>query len=444
MRFEELVTRVGAAAEHPEYAVTWFQPGQYTETDYTIVPVSYGRFVLHRPTGRGGNRIDRDYDNGGEPRVFESEDAVCDYVWERLTHTQPPAGVDDLPPADELARLRHVLLPGGGPEDPGAPIGSAPVPPWPKALKPLAQLGWTCVAAVWGAAVVVLLLSSTTGGSAASPSVFFVIATSVCLGLAIWIGEFVGLVVSRHSQRSTAVLAISASTAAAAGLLALGGGFLSGWSREPFWPWANLGAVVSGVVVAVVVRTLGARSAERRHVDIEGLVGRIERMQPELRGLVARHDDAVQQSTMFGLVPLESGGFEVYRRGDDGGTHRPELAADGTHLVVADEAAVGRYLADAWDKAAAPRPRLTPRDEFVSREDRYSLGTDEVSGRRYASFPVTTGVADYEEYYEVTDDEYARYLTDPAAALAFVEECRRHGHDELLMQKPGWNRGTAV
>jgi hypothetical protein len=30
------------------------------------------------------------------------------------------------------------------------------------------------------------------------------------------------------------------------------------------------------------------------------------------------------------------------------------------------------------------------------------------------------------------------------AAVKFVNRCRRHELDELLMQKPGCNRGTAI
>ncbi len=85
---------------------------------------------------------------------------------------------------------------------------------------------------------------------------------------------------------------------------------------------------------------------------------------------------------------------------------------------------------------------MKPRDEFFSPEHRYSLGVDDESGRHFASLPVTTGVVDYEEYYEVTAAQYARLLAEPAVALAFVEECRRHEHDSLLLQRPGWNRGT--
>ena len=88
--------------------------------------------------------------------------------------------------------------------------------------------------------------------------------------------------------------------------------------------------------------------------------------------------------------------------------------------------------------------KLKPRDEFTSREHLYSLGVDELSGRHYASLPVTIGVADYEEYYQLTDEEYAHFMADPASAAAFIEECREHQHDELLMQKPGWNRGKPI
>ncbi len=81
-------------------------------------------------------------------------------------------------------------------------------------------------------------------------------------------------------------------------------------------------------------------------------------------------------------------------------------------------------------------------DRFFSRADRYSLGIETESERYYASFPVSTGLVDYEEYYEITPDQFQRFLDDRAAAIEFVESCRRHEHDELLLQQPGWNRGV--
>jgi hypothetical protein len=84
------------------------------------------------------------------------------------------------------------------------------------------------------------------------------------------------------------------------------------------------------------------------------------------------------------------------------------------------------------------------RDSFFSREDRYSLGIEQDSGRNYVSIPVSNGLVDYEEYYAITSDQYERFLVDNVAAVDFVETCRRREQDALLMQKPGTNRGTPV
>ena len=83
-------------------------------------------------------------------------------------------------------------------------------------------------------------------------------------------------------------------------------------------------------------------------------------------------------------------------------------------------------------------------DEYFSRNDRYSLGTEADSGRYYAAFPVSNGFVNYEEYYELTSDQYRRLLSDPQSAIEFVEACRRREHDDLLLEEPGPNRGTPV
>jgi hypothetical protein len=43
-----------------------------------------------------------------------------------------------------------------------------------------------------------------------------------------------------------------------------------------------------------------------------------------------------------------------------------------------------------------------------------------------------------------TSDSYQHFLTDHEAAAAFADECRQHQHDDLLLQKPGSNRGTPI
>ncbi|MGI9821731.1 hypothetical protein [Agromyces sp. Marseille-Q5079] len=79
---------------------------------------------------------------------------------------------------------------------------------------------------------------------------------------------------------------------------------------------------------------------------------------------------------------------------------------------------------------------------FFDRDDRYSLGVEEQSSTAYLSIPVSNSAADYEEYYALSDHEYAAYATDREKARAFAEQCRRHEHDDRLIQKPGWSRGT--
>lgn len=81
-------------------------------------------------------------------------------------------------------------------------------------------------------------------------------------------------------------------------------------------------------------------------------------------------------------------------------------------------------------------------DTFFSLEDRYSLGVESPSGKYYASFPVSSGFVDYEEYYELVCDQYREFIANRGAALEFVNSCRRHEHDELLIENPGTNRGT--
>lgn len=87
---------------------------------------------------------------------------------------------------------------------------------------------------------------------------------------------------------------------------------------------------------------------------------------------------------------------------------------------------------------------MTYNDTFFSRDDRYSIGIEEESSRRYISIPVSNGPLDYEEYYAISPDQYDHFLNDRSAAIEFVESCRRRERDELLIEKPGWNRGTPV
>jgi hypothetical protein len=74
----------------------------------------------------------------------------------------------------------------------------------------------------------------------------------------------------------------------------------------------------------------------------------------------------------------------------------------------------------------------------------FSVGIEETSGRFYVSIPVSNGMVDYEEYYEIDKASYDLFQGDLESALVFVMRCRRRELDELLIVKPGTNRGTAI
>jgi hypothetical protein len=84
------------------------------------------------------------------------------------------------------------------------------------------------------------------------------------------------------------------------------------------------------------------------------------------------------------------------------------------------------------------------KDVAFSREKRFSLGIEEESGKYYVSIPVSNSLVDYEEYYEIDKEAFERYQADLLSALPFVERARRRELDDLLIVKPGKNRGTAM
>lgn len=81
---------------------------------------------------------------------------------------------------------------------------------------------------------------------------------------------------------------------------------------------------------------------------------------------------------------------------------------------------------------------------FGSQEDRYSIDAELDAGRLYVSIPVSNGVVDYEEYYAISAEQSDVFLAGRTAAIEFVEACRQHQHDDLLILKPGTNRGTPI
>ncbi|GAB4587641.1 hypothetical protein [Nocardia sp. IFM 10818] len=84
-------------------------------------------------------------------------------------------------------------------------------------------------------------------------------------------------------------------------------------------------------------------------------------------------------------------------------------------------------------------------DKFVSRDHWFSLGIEEETGKHYLSIPVSAQIVDYEEYYEIDQSTFDKFMHDPASAVEFAEKCRRQEMDSLLIIPPlTTNRGTAV
>lgn len=82
-------------------------------------------------------------------------------------------------------------------------------------------------------------------------------------------------------------------------------------------------------------------------------------------------------------------------------------------------------------------------DTFFSREERYSIGIEKESGRYYLSIPVTNHMIDYEEYYEISENDYNILLGNADVAVNFAKQCKRREKDDLLIVKPGELRGMA-
>jgi hypothetical protein len=94
--------------------------------------------------------------------------------------------------------------------------------------------------------------------------------------------------------------------------------------------------------------------------------------------------------------------------------------------------------------AEAALPAMRFHDVAVNRDERYSLGIEQHSGRYYVSIAASNGMLDYEEYYEIDGDLFEQYRADLDSALPFVLRCRNHHEDPRLMYQPSTHRGAST
>jgi hypothetical protein len=85
---------------------------------------------------------------------------------------------------------------------------------------------------------------------------------------------------------------------------------------------------------------------------------------------------------------------------------------------------------------------MTFADTATDSEHRFSIGRETESGRFYLSIPVSNGLVDYEEYYEISTSDHNGYPANATALREFAEQCRNRQHDNLLLIRPGTNRGA--
>ena len=78
---------------------------------------------------------------------------------------------------------------------------------------------------------------------------------------------------------------------------------------------------------------------------------------------------------------------------------------------------------------------------LINREMLFSLGIEEQSGRYFLAIPVSNTLTDYDEYYEIDLLAFERYSSNPASAENFLSRCRNREVDDLLILKPGSDRG---
>lgn len=81
---------------------------------------------------------------------------------------------------------------------------------------------------------------------------------------------------------------------------------------------------------------------------------------------------------------------------------------------------------------------------YVNKKERFSLGVEEDSGKHYLAIPVSNNLVNYDEYYWIDQKTFQLFQIDQTAALKFVELCRDRKLDDLLIMKPGNDRGVPM
>ncbi|MBF0315011.1 MAG: hypothetical protein HQK50_08125 [Oligoflexia bacterium] len=82
------------------------------------------------------------------------------------------------------------------------------------------------------------------------------------------------------------------------------------------------------------------------------------------------------------------------------------------------------------------------KDANFSKEHRFSIGIEEESNKYYISFPAYNGIVEYEEYYEISQQEYLDFDTNLSNALTLLQRCKERKEESRLLYQPSIKRGS--
>jgi hypothetical protein len=81
-------------------------------------------------------------------------------------------------------------------------------------------------------------------------------------------------------------------------------------------------------------------------------------------------------------------------------------------------------------------------DIFVFKKERFAVGIETDSNKYFLSIPVSNGLVEYEEYYEIDKAEFEHFSRSLDPMREIAARCRARKNDDRLLQQPGKNRGS--
>lgn len=110
-------------------------------------------------------------------------------------------------------------------------------------------------------------------------------------------------------------------------------------------------------------------------------------------------------------------------------------------LIGATQFGSCRSVSSPSPRFASPRPGCTPVVK-LERESRAPTSSPSATPWGLSRMPLRfLRISTCQPLNPLATSAYHAWLADPDLALPFLTEARNREHDELLVQKPGWNRG---